>query len=123
MALGILAREKLRFKDSLKILLLKNKLKNWYDIFAEEERKLVEHVAKKDDHGKPIKYPDGHFDFASEETKEEYLKKMAEMSTTEVDDMDIETISIQPPNSISAEIIEALDGFVIFEEKENESAT
>ena len=71
-ALGILSNEKLPFADSAQIFMMKKKLKPLYELFAEEEKKLVASVAKKDESGKTQRFPDGHFEFADEEAKNTY---------------------------------------------------
>ena len=120
LALGILAKEQLPFGDSLKISAQRKQLKPLYDFFAEEEQKIVCEVSKKDNNGKAIRHSDGHFEFENEASKQTYHSKMSELSTFEIGEVDI--IKISPPEKISADIIEALEDIVIFEEEEkNES--
>ena len=124
-ALGILAKEKFKFKDSLNIKLLRNKLNAYYEIFADEEKRIVERVCVKDSNGKPVMHAKGYFEFSSDESKNEYVKSMESASNEEVDleKEGISVITITPPNTITAELLEALDGFVIFKEDTNEGAS
>ena len=118
MAMGILAKERMRYKDSLLLKMARTQLKSYYDLFAEEERNIVAKVSKKDEKGSPIKYSDGHFEFASEESRAEYIRSMTELSGFEVSDSDIKVVVVSPPEMVSADTLEALDGFVIFEERD-----
>ena len=123
MAMNILSKEKLKFKDALNLSIAKNKLKEWYNFFAENERAIVAEVSKKDEKGAPVRHPDGHFEFESDAAKSKYLHDMEELSTLEVGDKDYITVIISPPTTITAELLEALDGFVFFEEASNEGAS
>lgn len=123
MAMCVLSKEKLKFKDALDLTIAKNKLKESYDFFAKAERDIVSEVAKKDEFGKLIRHPDGHFDFKDDASKEVYLRKMEELSTVDVDDISYIAIAIEPPATITAELLEALDGFVIFKEASDEGAS
>ena len=98
LALGILAKEQLPFKDSLKISAHRKQLKPLYDFFAEEEQKIVCEVSKKDNNGKAIRHPDGHFEFENEVSKLTYKSKMSELSKFDVGDISI--IKINPPEKI-----------------------
>lgn len=118
MAMGILAKERMRYKDSLALKMARTQLKSYYDLFAEEERNIVAKVSKKDEKGSPIKYSDGHFEFASEESRAEYIRSMTELSGFEVSDSNIKVAVVSPPEMVSADTLEALDGFVIFEERD-----
>ena len=123
MAMCVLAKEKLKFKDALNLTIAKNKFKESYDFFAKAERDIVSEVAKKDDHGKPIRYADGHFDFRDDSAKDVYIRRMEELSSVDVDDMSYTVIAIDPPDKITAELLEALNGFVIFKEVSDEGAS
>ena len=120
-ALGILSKEQLPFADSAQIFMQKKKLEPLYELFAEEEKKLVASVAKKDESGKTQRFPDGHFEFANEEAKKIYKNKMDEITTLDIGKVD--TITITAPPTISAQLLEVLDGFVIFKEKNNANIT
>lgn len=124
-ALGVLFKEKMKFKDSLNVKLLRNKLKPYYEIFADEEKRIVERVCAKDSNGKPVMDAKGFFEFSSEESKDEYTRSILAASYEEVDleSEGISVITITPPNTITAELLEALDGFVMFEEDTNEGAS
>lgn len=119
LALGILSKCSLPFKDALKITFIKGKIKPSYEFFAAEEKSLVMRICAKDEKGYPIKTDDGGYAFKDEQSKEEYLVKMKELADFEVDTVD--PITITPPEKISASVIEALDGFVKFEEAQNAS--
>lgn len=120
-ALGILSNEKLPFADSAQIFMMKKKLKPLYELFAEEEKKLVASVAKKDESGKTQRFPDGHFEFSDEEAKNTYKNKMNEITSFDIGKVD--TITITAPPTISAQLLEVLDGFVIFKERDNANIT
>ena len=124
-ALGVLSKEKMRFKDSLNVKLLRNKMSYIYNIFADEEKTIVERVCAKDAEGNAILHKNGYFEFKSPEAKEDYIKSIKEISEYKVDlkKEGIEPITISPPNTITAELLEALEDFVMFEEDTNEGAS
>ena len=123
MAMSILSKEKMKFKDALNLTMAKNKLKESYEFFASQEKDIVLSTCKKDNNGVPIKFSDGHFEFENEEARNKYKKDMEELSSIEIPEKDYLTVVISPPPTISVELIEALDGFVFFEEAPSEGAS
>lgn len=118
LAYSILAKENLPFKDSLKISAQRKKLKPLYELFAEEEKKIVFSVSKKDTEGNPIRHSDGHFEFIDDKAIAEYKEKMSELSMFDIGA--VETIELTAPEKVTAELIEALEGFAVFKEVSNE---
>lgn len=120
-ALLTLTKKEFPYATAYKLVELKRRIAPKVEFYTEEERKLVERFAARDEKGKPV-IKGTHFDCAGETTEEvaenirEYERLKQELNCVE-DDEPIERVTLTLPHDIciTPEVIEALEPFVSFE--------
>lgn len=89
-----------------------------YKFFVQEEIKLVNEFAAKDEQGKPIVYKDGTVKFDNIESKNKYEAKLSELGALK-SDIQIKPIVLTEVDIgeqiISPEIMSKLEGIISFE--------
>ena len=89
-----------------------------YKFFVQEEIKLVNEFAAKDEQGKPIVYKDGTVKFDNIESKNKYEAKLSELGALK-SDIQIKPIVLTEADIgeqiISPEIMGKLEGIISFE--------
>lgn len=89
-----------------------------YKFFVQEEIKLVNEFAAKDEQGKPIVYKDGTVKFDNIESKNKYEAKLSELGDLK-SDIQIKPIVLTEVDIgeqiISPEIMSKLEGIISFE--------
>ena len=110
MALNKLASCQLPIKTAYQIHKLRTALKSAWDFQCEEEGKLLERLH-------PVADADGNLTFATMEDKKEFLRVQHELSEQEQEiDYQPVTVGFSDGITLSANDIDALDGFVTFGE-------
>lgn len=112
-ALEELMEEKLPYQTAYLLLKRKRELETAVRLFEQEEWKLVNQYAKKDECGQIDWVKPGAFRFASEKDQQEYAQRMEELREMEIEE-NHEPIIMEPPEQISANTLEALEGVVEF---------
>jgi mRNA-degrading endonuclease YafQ of YafQ-DinJ toxin-antitoxin module len=109
-ALNKLASCQLPIKTAYQIHKLRAALKSAWDFQCEEEGKLIERLH-------PVADADGNLTFATMEGKKEFLRVQHELSEQEQEiDYQPVTVGFSDGITLSANDIDALDGFVTFGE-------
>lgn len=89
-----------------------------YKFFVQEEIKLVNEFAAKDEQGKPIVYKDGTVKFDNIESKNKYEAKLSELGALE-SDIQVKPIVLKEADIgeqvISPETMGKLEGIISFE--------
>lgn len=105
------------YKMAYALAALKRKLQPHVEFFTGEEMKLVEQYSQKDDKGKTILNERGNFTFADPEKAGEYAERRTELGMVEVNE-DFQPMRVPAPKTIRPVHLEALEGFMEFEEGE-----
>lgn len=113
-ALEELMEEKLPYQTAYLLLKRKRELETAVRLFEQEEWKLVNQYAQKDECGQIDWVKPGVFRFASEKDQQEYAQRMDELREMEIEE-NHEPIIMEPPEQISANTLEALEGMVEFQ--------
>lgn len=109
-ALNKLASCQLPIKTAYQLHKLRAALKSVWDFQCEEEGKLIERL-------RPAVDADGNLTFAAMEDKKEFLRVQHELSEHEQEiDFQPVTVGLLDGITLSVHDIDALDGFVTFEE-------
>ena len=124
-ALKKLANSKFNsFKKSYELSKLRKQVDEEVNFYVEEEKKIVESYASKDENGKPIFLDGGRIKLDSLEAKNNFEKEISELRDLEIDKISKVTISsndfkseddIPTPNEILA-----LEVLIDFKEVDNE---
>lgn len=110
-ALNKLASCQLPIKTAYQLHKLRVALKSAWDFQCEEEGKLIERL-------NPIATSDGNLQFKCMEDKQEFLRVQNELSEQEQEiDFQPVTVGFSDGITLSANDIDALDGFVTFWEE------
>ena len=108
-ALNKLASCQLPIKTAFQLHKLRTALKSAWDFQCEEEGKVLERLH-------PVADADGNLTFATMEDKKEFLRIQHELSEQEQEiDYQPVTVGFSDGITLSANDIDALDGFVTFE--------
>ena len=109
-ALSKLASCQLPIKTAYQLHKLRTVLKSVWDFQCEEEGKLLERLH-------PVSDADGNLTFKNMEDKKEFLRVQKELAEQEQEiDCQPVTVGFSDGITLSANDIDALDGFVTFEE-------
>lgn len=100
------------YKSAHALMTLRNSLKPHLDFYAAEQMKLVNKYGEKDEEGKLVWKSAATFSLASLADAAVYAQEMRDLGDV---DVDVEPVTIKPPEKISADMIEALEGMVIFD--------
>lgn len=110
-----MSREEHSYKLAYAIATLKRRLQPHVDFFTRSEYKLVEEYAQRDENGKVILNENGSFNFIDPNKAGEYEGRRGELGMMEVNEA-IEILVAPPPETIKPVYLEALDGFIEFED-------
>lgn len=119
-ALALMDRE-WDYQTAHTLVVLKKSLQSHIDFFTKEEMKLVEGFAAKDEKGKIVWTDRGSFQFADPERAEEYAKRRTELGMVEVREK-LPPLEAPMPEKIRPVQLEALEGFIHFQDKEKGEA-
>lgn len=114
-ALLALSDKECDYRTAHALVTLKRMLKPHVEFYAGEEKKLVSEYAEKDERGDVVFTPQGTFKFRNEAKAGEYAARRAELNAVPVAE-DFSPASVSMPVSISPAHLEALEGFLVFEE-------
>lgn len=105
------------YKTAYALVVLKRRLEEPVGFYNREELKLVAEYAAKDEKGNIRLDERGTFTFAQPKRAGEYLQKRQELGQVEVD-WPHKPLRLPVPGSIKPAQLEALEGFLNFEEEE-----
>lgn len=109
-----LSRTDTDYKTAYALMKLKKKTQNQFEFYVQQERELLEKYADKDENGSVIYFDKANVRISDPERLREYEKARRELNELETDDK-IRQYSAPVPKSIKPSILEALDGFILFE--------
>lgn len=112
-----LGQKELDYQTALALVLLKKQLQSHVEFMDGEEMKLAEKYALKDEKGRIAWTERGTFQFPDEEAAEAYRKARTALGQTEVTAA-LEPLRAKAPERITAAQLEALEGFLVFEQEE-----
>ena len=115
MAVESLMEQECPYKTAHALILIKKKLRPHVEFFAQEEKKLVELYGQRDEKGN-ICLEGRSFRFRSDVDPREYERKRAELCDVEIEEV-FEKVHAPTPAVISPAHLEALEKFIIFEER------
>lgn len=110
-----MSQQEQEYKTAYALMTLKRKLQPHVDFFTGEEMKLVEQYSVKDGKGKTVLNERGNFTFQDPEKAEEYARRRTELGMVEVNE-DFPILYVPAPKAIRPVHLEALEGFMEFEE-------
>ena len=116
MAAVELSQQDLDFKTAYALVRLKKKLQTQFDFIAKEEAKLTEEYADRDENGEIIWKGPGKFQIRDIKRVEEYSKRREELGDMDVQE-EFTPWRAPVPKSIKPANLEALEGFIVFEEE------
>lgn len=102
------------------LVMLKRKLQPQVDFFAKEEMKLAKEYAKLDKKGNIIFTERGTFPFREQDKAQEYAERRTRLGMVEAQE-DFKPLRVPMPERITPAQLEALEGFLEFEELEGGS--
>lgn len=105
----------MEYETAYAIATLKNRLQPHAAFFIQEERKLALRHGKKDEGGKVAIDGNGEFEFASREDAEAFAQAKQKLGRIEIQDL-FGMLTAKRPEKIRPAQLEALRGFVVFEE-------
>jgi len=97
---------------------IKRRLQPHADFFVEQEKKLTDECAAKNEKGNIIWSKEGTFKLKDAQAGERFALEREKLGQIEVGEK-IEPVTIKYPDRISPAMLEALDGFVNFKEEDN----
>ena len=110
-----LSREKCAYGLALALVRLKKALREEAAFYLEQERALARKYGQTDDKGHLVMTRPGAFAFRDPGERENYDRERRELGETETE-VDISPVKAQPPAEIAPAALEALEGFILFEE-------
>jgi hypothetical protein len=118
-AMQALMNREMDYQTAYAVVALKRELKDAVAFYREEEYKLVETYAARDDKGQIIRKSDGRFVLQDPMAAEEYSKKRQALGMVEVQ-KEFTRMRVPEPERIEPAILEALEGFLVFGGEESE---
>lgn len=109
-----LMEKECNYATAYALMKLKHDLQPHADFYSKKEMELANEFGKKDSNGILIVEENGTFTFSNPDKAREYATKKGELGKVDVEDFDVK--KIKPPASIKPSQIEALQGFIEFEE-------
>lgn len=106
----------LDYKSAHALMTLRCALKPHLDFYAAEQMKLMNKYGEKDEEGKLVWKSAATFSLTDAAAYAQEMRKLGDV------DADVEPVTIKPPEKISADTIEALEGMVIFDGEQGVSA-
>lgn len=110
-----LAGETLPWAFALAVARVKKACESDMTFFSQQEMKLVDTYARKDENGNPLISPEGRFQFQDAQGKAGYDAARKLLMDTEIDPP-MSPLDTVPPESIRPEWILALEPFLTFRE-------
>jgi len=110
-----LAEREWDYKTAYALVTLKRKLQPHVDFYTGEELKLVEEYGERDSAGKVI-INNGKFTFKDADGAQEYERRRRALGMLEVSEQFTPAV-VPLPGSIKPVHLEALEGFIVFEEE------
>lgn len=101
------------YKLAYALTTLKRRLQPHIDFFTQQEFKLVEEYATRDEKGKVILNERGNFTFQDPEKTEEYAERRTALGMVEVNEA-FPVLTVPAPKTIKPVHLEALEGFIDF---------
>lgn len=117
MAAQALSREKMPYATALAVVKVKRATSDLKDFFVEEERKLVEEYAARDEDGRIRVNENGRFALRAGACAADYEKARKELAETETG-AEGEKIRVRAPETITPEQLEALAPWIEWEAEE-----
>lgn len=117
MAAEELGKKEWDFKTAYVLHELKRELKPHVEFFMGKERELVETYGKKDENGKVRLSAGGSFEAKNDEAAAEYERKRKELGALKTG-VEWKERKVRAPERIKPVFLEALEGFIHFEEEE-----
>ena len=114
-AILALAEQECDYKTAYALVTLKRRLQPQIDFFTQKEMELVRLFAAKTESGDVALNDRGNFIFADPSKANEYAKRRTELGMVEVQGH-LDPVRMPTPPSIKPIHLEALEGFVIFED-------
>lgn len=115
MAVQALMERETDYQTAYALVCLKKELSGPVEFYQREERRLMEEFAARDEEGKVIWNEGGRFRLRDPEAAQLYRGKRAELDMVEIKQKII-PVRVSRPDRIKPAVLEALDGFLIFEE-------
>ena len=119
-ALGTLMEKEMDYKTEHAVVMLRAKLRPHADFFAEKEGELAREYAVLDENGRILLEDGGRFSIRSDMDGAEYQRRREALGMVEVED--ITPVRAGAIREVKPSVLEALIGFLEFEE-ENTSST
>lgn len=101
------------YKLAYALTTLKRRLQPHIEFFTQQEFKLVEEYATRDEKGKVILNERGNFTFQDPEKTEEYAERRTALGMVEVNEV-FPALTVPAPKTIKPVHLEALEGFIEF---------
>ena len=114
LAIQGLQRQEMRFKTAHALAMLKTELQPQVEFYAQCEQQLVQKYGKPGADGKADVDGRGCVAFRDEEARSAFLKEKQELDRTVFETK--APVTVPAPEKITPEQVEALSGFITFEE-------
>lgn len=114
-AIVALSEKECDYRTAHVLVMLKRRLQPHVDFFAKEEMELVEQFAVKDDNGKIVMNEHRNFTFADPARSGEYAKLRSDLGMIDIQEQ-FTPLRAPMPSSIRPVHLEALEGFIEFED-------
>lgn len=108
-----LMKQEMDYKSAYELMMLNRKLSAQAEFYSKEEKKLVEEYGKKNGDGIVELSEQGRFAIADPKKAGEFARKRSELDTMEIE-WNEKPRKLSAPAKLTAEQLEALDGFVEF---------
>lgn len=115
MAVQTLMERETDYQTAYALVCLKKELSGPVEFYQQEEQRLMEELAARDENNKIIRNEGGRFQLRDPEAAQLYRRKRAELDMVEIKQKII-PVRVPRPDRIKPVVLEALDGFLIFEE-------
>lgn len=115
MAVQTLMDREVDYQTAYAVVMLKKQLQGPVEFYRDEERRLMEEYAARDDRGEIIWKGNGRFVLQDPGTAEEYSRKRKELGMVDVQ-KEFTRMRVPEPEKIRPAILEALEEFLIFGE-------
>lgn len=110
-----LAECECEYKTAYALVKLKRKLQHQVDFYSEQENKLMEEYAAKDENGRIEWVGPGKVQLKDTQAAEVFVAKRKELGEVDVDE-EFKPMRVPAPKCIKPVHLEALDGFIVFDE-------
>ena len=115
MAVQTLMDREMDYQTAYALVCLKKELSGPVEFYKREERRRMDEFAARDEDDKGIWNEGGRFQLRDPEAAQLYRSKRAELDMVEIK-QNIIPVRVPRPDRIKPAVLEALDGFLIFEE-------